>query len=190
MLSGHSPLLSAARETERRLARFPGFGAELAAWVWPLFPMATLSRRRLIEAACLLNDVSWNAHPDYRDQGVFEAVFRANLSGVGHAERAWIGAALRYRYKAGAGRTPSPALSLLTPEETADAKLLGRAIRLGAMVCGSAPGVLPGCSLDVGAETLTLRLGPEATALAGEVVLKRLSAVAETLDLRPELTTA
>lgn len=189
-LRQQDPLLSAARETERRLARFPGFGAELAAWVWPLFPMATLSRRRLIEAACLLNDVSWNAHPDYRDQGVFEAVFRANLSGVGHAERAWIGAALRYRYKAGAGRTPSPALSLLTPEETADAKLLGRAIRLGAMVCGSAPGVLPGCSLDVGAETLTLRLGPEATALAGEVVLKRLSAVAETLDLRPELTTA
>ena len=189
-LRQQDPLLSAARETERRLARFPGFGAELAAWVWPLFPMATLSRRRLIEAACLLNDVSWNAHPDYRDQGVFEAVFRANLSGVGHAERAWIGAALRYRYKAGAGRTPSPALSLLTPEETADAKLLGRAIRLGAMVCGSAPGVLPGCSLDVGAETLTLRLGPKATALAGEVVLKRLSAVAETLDLRPELTTA
>ena len=189
-LRQQDPLLSAARETERRLARFPGFGAELAAWVWPLFPQATLSRRRLIEAACLLNDVSWNAHPDYRDQGVFEAVFRANLSGVGHAERAWIGAALRYRYKSGSGRSPSPALSLLGEQEVADAKLLGRAIRLGAMVCGSAHGVLPGCALEVGAETLTLKLGPEATALAGEVVLKRLASVAETLGLAPVLTTA
>ena len=103
-LRQQDPLLSAARHMERRLARFPGFGAELAAFVWPLFPEATLARRRMIEAACVLNDVAWNAHPDYRDRAAFETVGRANMSGVGHAERAWIGAALRFRYKSGGGR--------------------------------------------------------------------------------------
>ena len=184
-LRQQDPLLSAARHMERRLSRFPGFGAELAAFVWPLFPNASLARRRLIEAACVLNDVAWNAHPDYRDQAVFESVY---LSGIGHAERAWIGAALRYRYKSGGGGRPAaPALALLSESEQAEARLLGRTIRLGAMLSGSAPGVLPQCSLSVDADALTLRLRGGAAALAGEMVQKRLTSVADTVGRPPRL---
>lgn len=187
-LRQQDPLLSAARHMERRLARFPGFGAELAAFVWPMFPSAGLARRRLIEAACVLNDVAWNAHPDYRDQAVFESVYRANLSGIGHAERAWIGAVLRHRYKSGgAGRPPAPALALLSETEQADARLLGRTIRLGAMLTGSAPGVLPSCRLVVEPDALILRLGPAAAALAGEVVEKRVASVAESIGRAPRI---
>ena len=187
-LRQQDPLLSAARHMERRLSRFPGFGAELAAFVWPLFPNASLARRRLIEAACVLNDVAWNAHPDYRDQAVFESVYRANMSGIGHSERAWIGAALRYRYKSGGGGRPAaPALALLSESETAEARLLGRTIRLGAMLSGSAPGVLPLCSLSLEADALTLRLRGGAAALAGEVVEKRLASVADTVGRSPRL---
>jgi exopolyphosphatase/guanosine-5'-triphosphate,3'-diphosphate pyrophosphatase len=187
-LRAQDPLISAAREMERRLARFPGFGAELAAWVWPLFPAASMARRRLIEAACLLNDVSWNSHPDYRDDAVFEMVYRANLSGVGHAERAWIGAALRYRYKSGKLRRDDiAAMTLLSEREREEARLLGRAIRLGAMLCGSAPGVLPQSSLEVEPTRLVLRLPASAAALAGEVVRKRLGAVARSLGREAEL---
>ncbi|MGM0585049.1 MAG: exopolyphosphatase [Pseudomonadota bacterium] len=187
-LRAQDPLISAAREMERRLARFPGFGAELAAWVWPLFPAAGRARRRLIEAACLLNDVSWNAHPDYRDEAVFETVYRANLSGVGHAERAWIGAALRYRYKAGKVRRDDvAALTLLSETEREEARLLGRAIRLGSMLCGSSPGVLPDTALEVEPERLVLRLPACAQALAGEMVRKRLSAVAQSVGRKPAL---
>jgi exopolyphosphatase/guanosine-5'-triphosphate,3'-diphosphate pyrophosphatase len=190
-LRAQDPLISAAREMECRLARFPGFGAELAAWVWPLFPAASLSRRRLIEGACLLNDVSWNAHPDYRDEAVFETVYRANLSGIGHAERAWIGAALRYRYKAGKTRRDDiAALRLLTDAERDEARLLGRAIRLGAMLCGSAPGVLPQTRLELEPDRLRLRLPASAAALAGEVVRKRLAAVAESVAREPDLEIA
>lgn len=190
-MRAQDPLLSAAAQMERRLARFPGFGAELAAWVWPLFPGAPLARRRLVEAACLLNDVSWNAHPDYRDQAVFETVYRANLSGVGHAERAFLGAALRYRYKSGGSRRPDlPALSLLDDAQLAEARMLGRAIRLGAMLTGSVPGVLPRAGLDLSAEAVTLRLAPEDAGLTGEAVEKRLGALADSLNRRPRLTVA
>ncbi len=181
------PLLSAAQEMERRLARFPGFGAELAAWVEPLFPSATFARRRLIEAACLLNDVSWNAHPDYRDQAVYETVYRANLSGIGHVDRAFLGASLRYRYKSGGGRGPSPALGLLSEGDQAEARLLGRTVRLGAMLCGSAPGVLPSTKLVVETDALVLRLPHTAAALSGEVVEKRLASVAEAVGRKPRL---
>ena len=182
------PLLSAAEEMERRLARFPGFGAELAAWLAPLFPEAAPERRRLIEAACRLNDVAWTAHPDYRDQAVFETVYRASLSGVGHAERAWLGAALRHRYKSGKPkREDAPALSLLSAEAREAARTVGRAIRLGAMLSGSARGVLPETRLSAAEGRLELALPESAAALAGEAVEKRLAALAESLGLAPRL---
>jgi exopolyphosphatase/guanosine-5'-triphosphate,3'-diphosphate pyrophosphatase len=156
-MRAQDPLLSAARMLERRNARFPGFGAELLAWLRPLMPEIGPGRERLIEAACLLNDVAWNAHPDYRDHAVFETVYRANLSGVGHADRAWLGASLRYRYKAGrAKRADLPALSLLSDEELVRARLLGRAIRLAAMISGSAPGALPLTRLERTDEAMRL----------------------------------
>ena len=72
-----------------------------------------------------------------------------------------------------------PALSLLSEAELEDARLLGRAVRLGAMISGSAPGVLPLTRLRLDAETLTLRLRRDVASLAGEIVSKRLAAVAE-----------
>ncbi|MEO0680172.1 MAG: Ppx/GppA family phosphatase [Pseudomonadota bacterium] len=190
-MRAQDPLLSAARMMEKRSARFPGFGAELYAWLRPLAEEAAPGRARLMEAACLLNDVAWTAHPDYRDQAVFETVYRASLSGVGHAERAWIGAALRHRYKAGrAKRSDLPALSLLDDEAREQARLLGRAIRLGAMISGSAPGVLPEARLERTEGALRLVLTPRIADLAGEAVAKRLSALGESLDCRPVLEIA
>ncbi|MEM1314279.1 MAG: Ppx/GppA family phosphatase [Pseudomonadota bacterium] len=194
-MRAQDPLLSAARMMERRNARFPGFGAELAAWVRPLLPEAAPApipgRARLAEAACLLNDLAWDAHPDYRDHAIFETVYRANLSGVGHAERAWLGAALRFRYKAGrAKRADLPALALLSDEERAQARLLGRAIRLGAMISGSAPGVLPLARLDRTPHHLSLTLDPRIADLAGEAVEKRLAALGESLGCAPDLRIA
>ncbi len=192
-LRAEDPLLSAAREMERRQARFPGFGAELTDWVRPLFPDADAAAVRLIKAACLLNDVSWNSHPDHRDLACLETVYRANISGVAHDERAFIAAALSYRYKSPRKRREAtPAADLLSAGQIASARLLGRSIRLGAMLSGSAPGVLPLTSLrpgGPGAEgELRLRLSPEVADLSGEIVQKRLSAVAECLSLTPTMT--
>lgn len=190
-MRAQDPLLSAARMLERRNARFSGFGAELLAWLRPLTPEIGAGRERLVEAACLLNDVAWNAHPDYRDHAIFETVYRSNLSGVGHAERAWLGASLRYRYKAGrAKRADLPALSLLSEDELRRARLLGRAIRLAAMISGSAPGALPHTRLERVEDGWRLLFEPEVADLAGEAVRKRLSALGESLGCAPELVVA
>jgi exopolyphosphatase/guanosine-5'-triphosphate,3'-diphosphate pyrophosphatase len=176
---------------EAVLGRFPGFGDELADWVRPLFLDLDPSRQRLVRAACLLSDVSWNAHPDHRDIACLETVHRANLTGISHPERAFLGATLSHRYRSGRKlRDSAFALSLLSAEDLAVAKRLGRAIRLGAMLSGAAPGVLPRSLLAPDPDVLRLTLASEIADLAGEVVDKRLSSLAATMNLAPQLVIA
>ena len=92
-------------------------------------------------AACLLHDVNWRAHPDYRAELCFESVTRANIAGIDHAERVFLGLALLNRYKAVA---PAEEVrrygGLLPAARAAEAAVLGRAMRLGAMLSGVGDG--------------------------------------------------
>jgi len=178
-LRARDPLLEAARHMEMSHARFPGFGASLHAWLRPLFPDADRETLRLIRAACYLHDITWRAHPDYRADVCFETVTRANLSGVDHEGRVFLGIAILNRYKGSPKHGLLPVLSeLLTPERQAQAAELGKAIRLGAMLSGSAPGSLENTRLSVDDEAVTLTLRGPARALAGEAVDRRLRALA------------
>ncbi len=44
--------------------------------------------------------MNWRAHPDYRAELCFESVTRANVAGIDHPERVFLGLALLNRYKA------------------------------------------------------------------------------------------
>jgi exopolyphosphatase/guanosine-5'-triphosphate,3'-diphosphate pyrophosphatase len=182
------PLIEAARDLEATQARFPGFGEELAAFVAPVVAAWPADERRLARAACLLNDVNWRTHPDYRPVSCFETVTRANLAGLDHPGRVFVGFALLNRY--GGGKRSADveeALALLGPGPKARAKALGRALRLGAMLSASAPGSLAGARLSVEEGRLTLALGETLAELSGGVVEKRLKALAEALELAPRL---
>ena len=97
------PLIEACRHMEAAAARAPGFGDALARLAdAALRRSSSPSEHRLILAACLLHDVNWRAHPDYRAELCFESVTRANIAGVDHAERVFLGLALLNRYKASA----------------------------------------------------------------------------------------
>jgi exopolyphosphatase/guanosine-5'-triphosphate,3'-diphosphate pyrophosphatase len=187
-LRAHDPLIAAARRLEQAQARFPGFGDELWSWVAPLFADWDKRERRLARAACLLNDVNWRAHPDYRAVGCFEIVTRANLAGLDHADRVFIGFALMNRY--GGGRRSADveeALALIAPGPRARAKALGRALRLGAMLSASTPGALAETRLESAGGEVRLGLGGAVRALSGEAVERRLGALADGLGLAPRL---
>jgi len=92
------PLIEACRFAESKDARLPGFGRLLYHFVIPLFPRAGWQRKRIIRAACHLHDVSWRAHPDYRAEVTFDNATRANLGGLKHQERVFLGTALLTRY--------------------------------------------------------------------------------------------
>ncbi|MEM9715415.1 MAG: Ppx/GppA phosphatase family protein, partial [Pseudomonadota bacterium] len=92
------PLISAAEVMAKRSARFPEFGMALYDWLTPLFPDCSPDQDRLMRAACLLHDVNWRAHPDYRAEISFDTAARANLAGLSHSDRIFLGLALMHRY--------------------------------------------------------------------------------------------
>lgn len=185
------PLIEAARHMESASARFPGFGDVLYRWVKPLYPDAPKSELRLIRAACLMHDVNWRAHPDYRAEVCFESVTRANLGGVTHPERVFLGVALLNRYRmTNKVQTAQHALTLLTEDELRRSTVLGRAIRLAAMLSGGVKEILSATSLQLADGTIHLTLKGRARAHAAEMVEKRLGALAEALELENKIIIA
>ncbi len=182
------PLIEACRHMEAASARSPGFGQALYEWLKPLYADKPASEHRLMLAACLLHDVNWRAHPDYRAELCFELVTRANMAGIDHPERVFLGLALLNRYKA---TGPAEELKrygwLLPPERTLEAAVLGRAMRLGAMLSGSATGVLEHSNIAREGGRLVLTLRGPAREFAGEVVERRLQMLAARLDTPGEM---
>jgi exopolyphosphatase / guanosine-5'-triphosphate,3'-diphosphate pyrophosphatase len=134
-LRDRDPLIEVCYFGESKDARLPGFGETLYQFVSPLFKSARHAQKRLIKAACLLHDVSWRAHPDYRAEACFDNATRANMGGIKHSERVFLGLALLHRYSnKRAGTRFDPLIGLLDDKRLKQAEILGKAMRLGAML--------------------------------------------------------
>jgi exopolyphosphatase/guanosine-5'-triphosphate,3'-diphosphate pyrophosphatase len=181
-LRERDPLIEACRFAEAKDARLPGFGRTLYYFVMPLFGRASAQRKRIIRAACLLHDVSWRAHPDYRHEVVFDNATRANLGGLKHSERVFLGIALLHRYtNKRDGSRLELLFGLLDPHDQRSAEVLGKAMRLGAMLWIKAdeqPGTL---KYSAKSDQLELILKEAASPLFGEVARARLDSLAASL---------
>ena len=183
-LRRRDPLIEVCRAMETSSARFPGFGGHLADWVGPLFPEAGSVRQRLILAACLLHDVTWRAHPDYRAEVCLDNATRANLGGLDHSGRIFIGMSLFHRYSKSVDPGGNRALSeFLTPEERQDAKTLGRAMRLGALLGGATTDHMG--VLRVDPEHIMLDFDGRGHGVFGEAIQRRLDALARAAGKEP-----
>lgn len=177
------PVLEACRFSEQNAARFPGFGDKLADWLKVLFPNP--DDHRLLRAACLLHDVGWRSHPDYRAEQSFENATRANLGGLSHRERLMVSLALHYRYKSKHPTGLSNDMYALLPDgDWHKAELLGKAIRFGALSSGDDLEMFG--FLSVGPQTLDLLLADKQREMFGEVVEKRFKKVAAMMGLEPK----
>ena len=88
------PLLAGALEVGERLGRFGDHGAALDEWIAPLFPDDSSGAARLRLAACLLADIAWNAHPDFRAERAVDTAIHGNWVGIDASGRALLGRAL------------------------------------------------------------------------------------------------
>ncbi len=183
-LRRRDPLIEVCRAMETSSARFPGFGEHLARWVRPLFPEAGSGRRRLILAACLLHDVTWRAHPDYRAEVCLDNATRANLGGLDHTGRIFIGMSLFHRYSKSVDPSGYRALSeFLSPEERQNAKKLGRAMRLGALLGGATTDQMGVLGIDSG--HVKLDFEGRGQGIFGEAIQRRLDALARAVGKEP-----
>lgn len=182
-LRDRDPLIEACRFAEAKDARLPGFGKTLFHFVLPLFKSAPPARKRLIKAACLLHDVSWRAHPDYRAETCFDNATRANLGGLKHAERVFLGLALLHRYRNKREGTRFEELyDLLDDKEQLQAEVLGKAMRFGAMFWMQQDVPMGQFRWFPQKRVLELRIPKEASALYGEVAEARFLSLAASLQ--------
>ncbi|GFE65693.1 Ppx/GppA family phosphatase [Litoreibacter roseus] len=188
-LKRRDPLVEAARYSEAQNARIPGFGRTLFEFIKPLFQNASPGRMRLVKAATLLHDVSWRAHPDYRAEVCFDNATRANLGGLDHPGRVFLGVALLHRYKnSRSGTQFEPLFDLLSERELRDAEVLGKAMRFGAMFSVQRPDLMGKLTWHPKKRLLRLRLNPETRGLFGEVAEARFGSLASSLDAETEVT--
>lgn len=188
-LRARDPLIEAARAAEMASARMPGFGKKLFAFLSPLFAGATPERLRLVKAACLLHDTTWRAHPDYRAEVCFDNATRANLGGLDHPGRVFLGLALLHRYKnSRTGSRMEPLFQLLTEAEITQAEVLGKAMRFGAMFSTGDPAEAGVLKWKPRKHELELALTPMGEALFGEVALARFNALGASLKAAARLT--
>ncbi|MDF1726971.1 MAG: Ppx/GppA family phosphatase [Sulfitobacter sp.] len=190
-LRDRDPLIEACRFAEAKDARMPGFGKVLYQFILPLYRTAPAPRKRLVKAACLLHDVSWRAHPDYRAEVCFDNATRANLGGLKHAERVYLGLALLHRYSNKRENTRFDDLNDMIDEKTRDeAEILGKAMRFGAMLwADSEEEQLSELRWFPKKKLLQFHLSKEASPLFGEVAEARLNSLASSLGAQVEIKT-
>jgi exopolyphosphatase/guanosine-5'-triphosphate,3'-diphosphate pyrophosphatase len=187
-LRDRDPLIEACRFAEAKDARLPGFGRVLYNFILPIFKSVGEERLRIVKAACLLHDVSWRAHPDYRAEDCFDNATRANLGGLKHAERVVLGLALLYRYSNKREGTRFDKLAgLITERERHEAEVLGRALRFAAMLWLKDNAHLGEMRWFPKRKVLELRLSPEAAPLFGEVARARFAALCSALGAQADI---
>lgn len=186
------PLIEGCRDLAGRLARFPQHGNEFFKWTEPLFADGVLGETpeeaRLRHAACILADIGWYVHPDYRAHHAMTQILLAPFSGIDHQGRLYLARVGYHRHEGRGEPEMLGNLSAYIPERDNErALILGLALRLAFTLSGATMGMLPKTRFDVGKNSLTLVLPKKYEALGGEIVAKRLAALAKALGRKSDI---
>jgi exopolyphosphatase/guanosine-5'-triphosphate,3'-diphosphate pyrophosphatase len=184
------PLLDAARELNQLRSRSPVHGEELAVWTDRFMASSGLDEsaeeKRLRHAACLLADIGWRAHPDYRGEQSLNIIAHAAFIGIDHPSRAYLALAVFFRHVGLVDDELSPRMRELATTRMLDrARVLGAAMRVAYLVSAAMPGVLPRTPMEVEHGKLVLRLQGEYAALGGERLFARLKQLARLIGREP-----
>jgi exopolyphosphatase/guanosine-5'-triphosphate,3'-diphosphate pyrophosphatase len=142
-------LICAAQSLNELLSRSTRHAEELIGWTDRLVRVVKLreteEERRLRHAACLLSDIGWRVHPDYRGEQTLNLITNGNFGSISHQGRAFIALSVFYRYAGLSEENEPPALirELVPPSMNERARVLGAAFRVAHLISAARPGVLP-----------------------------------------------
>jgi len=173
------PLITASAELNEVRSRSPAHGWELVEWTDRFMHSSGIDEsaeeKRLRHAACLLSDISWRAHPDYRGEQSLNLIAHAAFIGVDHPGRAFLALAIYYRHVGLIDEDLSPRIRELVSARFLDrARIVGAAMRVGYILSAAMPGTLPLTPLLVERGKLALRLKGDLAPLGGDRVANRL----------------
>lgn len=180
------PLLAAALEVGERLGRFGDHGAALDQWMDPLFPDESAELQRLRLAACLLGDIAWNAHPDFRAERAVDMAIHGNWVGIDAHGRAILGRALCSAF-GGDGGFSAKLESLLLPGEAERVSCWGRALRLAQRLSGGTEALLRRTAIALEPGRVVLAIPKKHRELYSDAVDRRMIQLAKALGRSPEI---
>ena len=179
------PLISFCEDYARQRSRSIDHARELCRWTDQIFTDPSLEEtpdeRRLRHAACLLSDVGWRAHPDYRGEQSLNMIAHSGLGGVDHAGRIFLALAVYHRHEASETVTDvfSQQLRDLIPKRVQKrARIVGAAVRTAHMLSIGMPGVIDETPLTQENGKLVLTIPPAYAGLDGERLRRRLEILA------------
>jgi exopolyphosphatase/guanosine-5'-triphosphate,3'-diphosphate pyrophosphatase len=179
------PLISAAEELAVLRARSVRHAHELVEWTRNSFAAfgieETEEEARYRHAACLLADIGWRAHPEYRGRQSLNIIAHASFIGVDHPGRAFLALANLFRHDGVFNDSFAPELKeLATPRYLERARILGAMMRVVYLLSASMPGVMPKLRWeDRGGGVLALVIPSEFGQLYGERPAGRLAQLAK-----------
>jgi len=178
------PLLVGCADLAGADGRFGSVSDQLDGWIAPLFVDESDAQARLRVAACLLSDIAWREHPDYRPEQAFTRVLRLPVAGITHGERVTLALTIAMRYGGARDADYMETLwPLISDEDAVFAVRVGAAIRLAYSLSGGTSEMLRMTNLQQRDGRIELFLPHGSEALFGEQVSRRLEAVGRAFAL-------
>lgn len=183
------PLIEACADLAARRSRSVRHARELKRWTDALFAAGgideTTEETRLREAACLISDIGWRAHPDYRADQSLDTVINSALVSIDHPGRMYLALSIFFRH-AGIGESsdngvPPAYRNLAGARLVTRARVIAGAVRVAHMLSAGMPGIIDETNLSVETGKLQLQLPHAYEDLNGERLQRRLNALARLL---------
>ncbi len=188
------PLISAAADLNVLRSRSPYHGEELIAWTDRFIGSSGLEEtddeKRLRHAACLLADIGWRAHPDYRGEQAMNIIAHGAFVAIDHPGRAYLALSVYFRHAGLSEDELSPRLRELATTRMLDrARVLGAAMRVAYILTTGEGGVLPKTPLQVKRGKLVLKLPGFYSQLKSDRLARRLGQLARLVGREPTFET-
>jgi exopolyphosphatase/guanosine-5'-triphosphate,3'-diphosphate pyrophosphatase len=184
------PLIQAAADLNVLRSRSPRHGEELITWTDRFMASSglreTADERRLRHAGCLLGDIGWRAHPDYRGEQSMNIIAHGAFTAIDHPGRAYLALSAYFRHAGLSEDELSPRLRELATTRILDrARVLGAAMRVAYILTAGQGGVLPKTPMRVRRGNLVLQLPGKYGQLKGDRLFNRLRQLARLIGRDP-----
>ena len=142
-------------------------------------------------AACLLSDIGWRAHPDYRGEQSLNVIAHAALAGVDHPGRLFLALAIFFRH-VGPGDKSTDEFStrlqrVIDKRSLKRARIIGAAIRAAHMISIGMPGIIDETQLLYDKGKLVLIVPAAYAAMDGERLTRRFETLGALLEKPTEI---
>ncbi|MHC5307158.1 exopolyphosphatase [Bartonella sp. LJL80] len=186
-LRKEDPLLAACGEMATLRARSPQQASELIDFTANAFQVFGIdendNQKRYREAACLLADIGWRVHPDYRgDQAAIQIAY-GPYPGISHAGRVFVALAVFFRNEGLFADSQAPAIiKLASPAMIERARVLGGFMRVANLFSASTAGILPELTWEKKKKNIVLNIPERHSDLIAERPLGRLQQLSKVTD--------